>query len=193
MNVTLVQFRIYPSELLSSWGSRVKLHSWIFVLQELRRSHGCNTWKERNTNIRGDYKTGKNECYLGGCEMVKGSSCRINCTLLLDESTVWALRSMKSLHYAGIIRRDVGQDLCMSKTFPRVAVVSFWRGGRKVLKSARTWWFLALMVCLRKKMKDFRFVKAFYFKCSSAIAELEISGPTLTLLVQARNSPSEVL
>ena len=97
---------------------------------------------------------------------------------------------MKSLHYAWIIRRDVGQGLCMSKTSPRVAVVSFWRGGRKVLKSR---WFLALMACLRKKMKDFRFIKAFYFKCSSAIAELEISGPTLTLLVQARNSPSEVL
>ena len=77
-------------EHLSSWGTRVKLHSSTFVLQELICSHGSNTSRERNTNIRGDYGTGKNQRDLRGIEMVKGRSCEINWNLQLDECTVWA-------------------------------------------------------------------------------------------------------
>ena len=72
---------------LSSWANRVKLHSSTFVLQELICSHGCNTSSERNTNIRGDFETGKNQRYLRGSEMVKGPSCEINYILQLEECT----------------------------------------------------------------------------------------------------------
>ena len=75
---------------LLSWARRVKLHSWTFALEELISSNGCNTSRERNTNIRGDYETGKKQRYLRGSEMVKGPSCEINCNLQLDECTVWA-------------------------------------------------------------------------------------------------------
>ena len=78
----------FYAELLSSWASRVKLHTSTFVLQELRCNHGCNTSRERNTNARGDYETVKKQRYLRGSEMVKGSSCEINCNLELDECTV---------------------------------------------------------------------------------------------------------
>ena len=75
-------------EHLSSLGSRVKLHSSTFVLEELTCSHGCNTSRERNTNITGNYETEKKQPYLHRSEMVKGPSCEINCNLQLDECTV---------------------------------------------------------------------------------------------------------
>ena len=86
----------FHCEHLSSWASRVKLHSSTFVLQELICSHGCNTSRERNTNTREDYETGKKQPYLRRSEMVKGPSCKINCNLQLDECTVWAAAKYES-------------------------------------------------------------------------------------------------
>ena len=86
----------FHCEHLSTWASRVKLHSSTFVLQELICSHGCNTSSERNTNIREDYETGKKQPYLRGSEMVKGPSWEINCNLQLDECTVWAAAKYES-------------------------------------------------------------------------------------------------
>ena len=80
----------FHCEHLSSWASRVKLHSSTFVLQELICSHGGNTWRERNTNIRGDFESGKKQLYLRGSEMVKEPSCENNWNLQLEECTVWA-------------------------------------------------------------------------------------------------------
>ena len=86
----------FHCENLSCWASSVNLQSSTFVLQELICSHGCNTSRERNTNIRGDYETGKKQPYLRGSEMVKGPSCEINCNLQLDECTVWAAAKYES-------------------------------------------------------------------------------------------------
>ena len=86
----------FRCEYLWSWASRVKLHNSTLVLEKLICSHGCNTSRERNTNIRGDYETGKKQPYLRGSEMVKGPSCEINCNLQLDECTVWAAAKYES-------------------------------------------------------------------------------------------------
>ena len=88
--------RKFHCENLSSWASRVKLRSFTFVLEELICSHRCNTSRERNTNIRGDFETGKKQPYLRGSEMVKGPSCEINCNLELEECTVWAASKYES-------------------------------------------------------------------------------------------------
>ena len=84
------------SELLSSWAIRVKIYSLNSVLQELRCSHKCNTSRERNTKIKSYYKTGSNEHYSRGSEMIKGPSFEINCNLQLDECTVWVAAKYKS-------------------------------------------------------------------------------------------------
>ena len=86
----------FHCEHLPSWASRVKLHNSTLVLEKLICSHGCNTSRERNTNIRGDYETGKKQPYLRGSEMVKGPSWEINCNLQLDECTVWAAAKYES-------------------------------------------------------------------------------------------------
>ena len=86
----------FHSELLSCWPSRVKLRSSNFVLQEVWRSHGCNTSRERNTNIRGGNETEKKEYYLRRSEMVKGPSCEIKFNLQLDECIMWAAAKYES-------------------------------------------------------------------------------------------------
>ena len=78
----------FPPELLRSWASKVKLHSSNFVFQDLRRSHLCNTSRERTTNIRGDYKNWNNEHYSQQSEVIMRSSCKIKCNLQLDEWVV---------------------------------------------------------------------------------------------------------
>ena len=70
----------FHCEHLPSWASRVKLHNSTLVLEKLICSHGCNTSRERNTNIRGDYETGKKQPYLRGSEMVKGRAGRLTAT-----------------------------------------------------------------------------------------------------------------
>ena len=83
-------------ELLSSCASWGNLHSSTFVLEEHICSHGCSTSRERNTNIREDYETGKKQPYLRRSEMVNGPSWEINCNLQLDECTVWAAAKYES-------------------------------------------------------------------------------------------------
>ena len=83
-------------ELLSSCASWGNLHSSTLVLEEHICCHGCSTSRERNTNIREDYETGKKQPYLRGSEMVKGPSWEINCNLQLDECTVWAAAKYES-------------------------------------------------------------------------------------------------